>query len=67
MMDEDVIQTMFWHSHNSDGTPRIDHCCGCWNIGYSNAGFWLRCNECGEVRDLTTLVDPDHVGFPVSP
>lgn len=57
--NETVIQTMYHHSHNADGTARADHCCGCWNIVANTEGICFRCNECGEEIDLTGMIDPD--------
>jgi hypothetical protein len=55
---QDVIHTLYHHSHNKDGSLRSEHCCGCWNVVYDDAGLWLRCNECSETKDLSLLVDP---------
>lgn len=60
---EGVMRTMYHHSHNADGSILTEHCCGCWHVVH-NEGLLLRCNECGEERDLTVLVDPTLSGVP---
>ena len=62
---EDRIRTMYWHSHNADGSERADHCCGCWNVIYNERGLFLRCNECGEERSLAPMVDPANSAIPI--
>jgi hypothetical protein len=63
---EDVLRTMYHHSHNADGTLLADHCCGCWNVVYDAVGLFLRCNECDEKRDLLGLVDPEAASIPAA-
>lgn len=60
----DELKTMYWHSHNADGTRRTEHCCGCWSVVLDDH-LYLQCNECGEKRDLTNTVDPDRSAVPL--
>jgi hypothetical protein len=58
MSNTEIIRTSLWHSHNVDGTMRSRHCRGCWNVIYDDMELRLECNECGEHRNLSSLVEP---------
>lgn len=48
------IKTTSWHEMNADGTPRAEHCCGCWNVCLDEdrpTVPYAQCNECGEIRN----------------
>lgn len=47
------VKTMQNHDENLDGTPRDQHCCGCWHICLDEDAPlrpYAQCNECGEIR-----------------
>ena len=50
--EQDILHTMYNHSHNADGSERTEHCCGCWQIRYNGTGLFAFCNECNERRDI---------------
>lgn len=58
-MSDIEILTQTCISHYKD-----PHCCGCWNICSSPKDYYLECNECGEVRSLSPLMDEKLVTTP---
>lgn len=43
-----VIQTIYPHRYNSDGTRRATSCSGYLDIVCDREGVHVRCNRCGE-------------------
>ena len=59
--DTEIWYTMIHHSHNVDGSLRIDHCCGCFNVRPEELIAY--CNECGEERNIASWLAGEDVNL----
>ena len=54
-MTKRIIKTLIPHDDNLDGSPRQEHCPGCWDIVIDDEAvppIQGVCNECGENRAI---------------
>lgn len=57
-----TVKTGINHDTNPDGSPRDEHCCGCYHISLDEDAPWSPyavCNECGDVRQFEAPGIPD--------